>query len=72
MSVMRTALAELLGMFIDDGALALLNLVLVLAIGLAVETGLVGPAAGAAILVVGCLLVLAESLVRAARRNRRR
>ena len=71
MSFVATALKELAGMFVDDGALALLNLMLVLALGLAVRTGLLGPAAGAVILIVGSLIVLAESLARASRGKQR-
>jgi hypothetical protein len=67
MGFLRTAVRELAGMFVDDGALALLNLVLVLVVGVAVKAGLVGAAAGAAILLLGSLLILAESLARASR-----
>ena len=69
MAFLRTALGELAGMFVDDGALALLDLLLVLVVGIAVKSGLVGAAAGAAILLLGSLLVLAESLARASRRK---
>ena len=71
MTFVRTVLKAVAGMFIDDGALALSNLLLVLALGLAVRTGLLGPAAGAVILLVGSLIVLAESLARASRGKKR-
>ncbi len=72
MNILRIAVKELIGMFIDDGALALFSLLLVLAVGLAVETALIAPAAGAVLLMVGCLVILAESVMRAARRKFRR
>jgi hypothetical protein len=72
MSILRIAFKELIGMFIDDGALALFSLLLVLGVGLAVRSGLIGPTAGAVLLVAGCLAVLAESVARAARRKFRR
>ncbi|EJJ24635.1 hypothetical protein [Rhizobium sp. CF142] len=72
MNILRIAFKELTGMFIDDGALALFSLLLVLGVGLAVKSGLIGPTVGAALLVAGCLAVLAESVARAARRKFRR
>ena len=72
MSILKIAFKELTGMFIDDGALALFSLLLVLGVGLAVKSGAIGPTAGAVLLVAGCLLILAESIARAARRRFRR
>ncbi|GAA3114865.1 hypothetical protein GCM10010520_68360 [Rhizobium viscosum] len=72
MSILRIAVKELTGMFIDDGALALFSLLLVLGVGLAVKSGAIGPTAGAVLLVAGCLVILAESVMRAARRKFRR
>ncbi|MBB3392770.1 hypothetical protein FHT82_005559 [Rhizobium sp. BK275] len=72
MSILKIAFKELTGMFIDDGALALFSLLLVLGVGLAVKSGLIGPTAGAVLLIAGCLAVLAESVTRAARRKFRR
>ncbi len=72
MTILTIAFKELTGMFIDDGALALLSLLLVLATGLAVKSGLIGPTAGAVLLIAGCLGILAESVTRAARRKFRR
>ncbi|QWW70069.1 hypothetical protein [Rhizobium sp. WYJ-E13] len=72
MNILKIAFRELIGMFIDDGALALFSLLLVLGVGLAVETMLIGPTAGAVLLVAGCLVILAESVMRAARRTFRR
>jgi hypothetical protein len=70
-AVLAMAVRELVGMFIDDGALALLALLLVAALGAAVEAGLVDGTVGGVLLLAGCLLVLAESVWRAARRGRR-
>ncbi|MBB3656588.1 ABC-type uncharacterized transport system ATPase component [Rhizobium sp. BK650] len=72
MNILKIAFKEFIGMFIDDGALALFSLLLVLGVGLAVKSGLIGPTAGAVLLVAGCLVVLAESVTRAARRKFKR
>jgi len=72
MNILKIAFKELTGMFIDDGALALFSLLLVLGVGLAVETTLISPTVGAVLLVAGCLVILAESVMRAARRRFRR
>jgi hypothetical protein len=72
MTILKIAFKELIGMFIDDGALALLSLVLVLGVGIAVEKALIGPTVGAVVLCVGCVAILAESVTRAARRKFRR
>jgi hypothetical protein len=68
MSLIRATLAELYGLFVDDGHLASQVLVMVLAIaGLVRYAGL--PAlVGASALVFGCLLILAISLRRKLRR----
>ncbi len=67
MSVLKQALAELAGLFVDDRNLAALTLVLI-----AVDAGLVklaglSPLWGAYLLLLGCLAVLAESVFRASR-----
>jgi len=72
MSILKIAFKELTGMFIDDGALALFSLLLVLGVGLAVKSGLIGPTVGAVLLCAGCLGILAESVTRVARRKFRR
>ena len=68
MNAVRLFFAELLGLFVDDGNLALLVLGLV-----AVVTGLVtlaglGALAGAVMLLAGCCAILAFSVLRRARR----
>lgn len=67
MSILKTAFEELIGMFIDDGALALLSLVLIVAVVIGARAGYVSGLVAALILLVGCLLILAESISRAAR-----
>lgn len=69
MNIIRIAFKELVGMFIDDGALALLSLILVLAVGYAAKIGLVDGTVGAVIVFGGCLAILGESIARAARRK---
>ncbi|TCR85258.1 hypothetical protein [Rhizobium sp. BK376] len=67
MSILKTAFEELMGMFIDDGALASLSLVLIVAVVIGAKTGYVSGLVAALILLVGSLLILAESVSRAAR-----
>ena len=68
MTVLRIALSELIGMFIDDGSLATLCLVLILVIAGAVEFLALPPLAGAVLLLLGCLAILLYSVRRAAKR----
>lgn len=70
MNLIKLISAEILGLFIDDGNLAVLSLLLV-----AVVTGLVKlvglpPLWGGVLLLVGCLAILAESARRGSRRRR--
>jgi hypothetical protein len=67
MKLLKSAFGELLGIFVDDGALAVIVLVLVAVTGLAVRTGYLDALIGAIVLMLGCLLVLVESLARALR-----
>jgi len=69
-NLLKLISAEILGLFIDDGNLAVLSLLLV-----AVVTGLVKliglpPLWGGVLLLVGCLAILAESARRATLRRR--
>jgi hypothetical protein len=69
MNLLKLISAEVLGLFIDDGNLAVLSLLLV-----AVVTGLVKliglpPLWGGLLLLVGCLAILAESARRGSRRR---
>jgi hypothetical protein len=68
MNVIRLILRELVGMFIDDGSLATLALVLIVAITAAVKLLALPPLAGGVLLLAGCLAILLYSVRRAARR----
>ncbi|AYG66999.1 MULTISPECIES: hypothetical protein [unclassified Rhizobium] len=68
MTVLRIALSELIGMFIDDGSLATLCLVLILAIAGAVEFLAMPPLVGGSLLLIGCLAILFYSVRRAVKR----
>ncbi|WP_341875022.1 hypothetical protein [Rhizobium grahamii] len=63
------ALNEIIGMFIDDGAVALLTIALIAGVGLMVKLGMIGGLTGACLLFLGCLIILAESVARVARRK---
>ncbi|TSD90041.1 hypothetical protein FFK22_004355 [Mycobacterium sp. KBS0706] len=71
MSAIKTVLAELLGLFIDDGALALAAIALIAAVAAAVRWAELPGLEGGLLILAGCLLILAESLTRAARAKRR-
>ena len=71
MSVIRLVAREFLGMFVDDGNLALLALVLVAAVASAVKLLALPPLLGGALLLVGCLAILLQSVRRAARATKR-
>jgi hypothetical protein len=58
-SLARTILTEFLHLFVDDGSLALLVAVLIALVAAAVK-----------LLLAGCILILADSLRRAAARKR--
>ncbi|MER9616743.1 hypothetical protein [Mesorhizobium sp. M0207] len=53
-------------MFVDDGSLALLALVLLAVIAAAVKLLALPPLLGAALLLIGCLAILLHSVRRAA------
>lgn len=71
MTAMKTVLAELIGLFIDDGALALAAVALIAAVAAAVRWAGLPGLDGALLILFGSLLILAESLARAARVKRR-
>jgi len=72
MSALRRAFAELAGLFVDDARLALFEVALIAAVALAVRFALVPPLWGGGLLLLGCLAILAESVLRAARRQAHR
>jgi hypothetical protein len=69
MSIVRLVVKEFVGMFVDDGNLALLALVLIAAITAAVKLLGLPPLAGGVLLLAGCLAILLHSVWRAARRS---
>ena len=60
---------EAVGMFVDDGALALLALLLIAAVTAAVKLAALPPLAGGVALLVGCLVILLQSVHRATRQR---
>ncbi|CDM58730.1 MULTISPECIES: hypothetical protein [Rhizobium] len=69
MNFLKLVLKETIGLFIDDGALALLTIALIALVGVLVTLEGIDGLLGACILFLGCLLILAESVARAARRK---
>ncbi|AZO26875.1 MULTISPECIES: hypothetical protein [Mesorhizobium] len=67
MKIIRLVLKELFGMFVDDGSLALLALILIALITAAVKLLALPPLAGGVLLLAGCLAILLESSRRGAR-----
>ncbi|MET2831003.1 hypothetical protein [Mesorhizobium shangrilense] len=70
MKVIRTAISEFLGLFIDDGSLALFVVILIALVTAAVKTSIVSPLLGGGSLLLGCVVLLIESLYRAAHKQR--
>ena len=71
MKTIRLVVKEIVGMFVDDGNLALLALVLIALVTAAVKLLTLPPLVGGCLLLVGCLAILIESARRAARGARR-
>ncbi len=67
MRLARSVAAALLGLFVDDGSLALQVLLLVLAVAALIGRAGLAPLAGACAILAGCLAILGLSLRRAAR-----
>jgi Flp pilus assembly protein TadB len=65
--MIRLVFSELVGMFVDDGNLALLALILIALIAAAVKVLGLPPLVGGVLLLAGCLAILLESTRRAAR-----
>ena len=70
MTVLRAALAELIGMFIDDGQLALTLVALIAIVTLLVKLVGIGGLAGGLLLLAGAIGLLVESVYRDARRKK--
>jgi hypothetical protein len=69
MSALGAVFRELLGLFVDDGALALEILAVVMLAAISAALISDAPLAAGAILLLGCLGVLSASVARAARRR---
>jgi hypothetical protein len=72
MNLLRAIVKELLAMFVDDGSLALLSLLLVAAVTVLVELAGMPSGWGAAALLLGCAALLAGSVYKGARGAHRR
>ena len=69
MNLLKLIWDETLGMFVDDGALALQAVILIAVITAAVKLGGLPPLLGGVLLLVGCLVVLGLSLLRKTRKS---
>ena len=67
MNAIRATWASFVGLFIDDGSLALAIVVLIALDTTAVKVGWLAPLGGGILLLVGCIALLLESVTRAAR-----
>jgi len=67
MAVIRTIVRELLGLFVDDGSLALATLATLSAIAVARYVGFIGGTGAALLLCAGFSVVLVENVLRSAR-----
>ncbi|AZO04192.1 MULTISPECIES: hypothetical protein [unclassified Mesorhizobium] len=65
--MIRLVFKEVVGMFVDDGNLALLALILIALVTAAVKVLGLPPLIGGFLLLAGCLAILLESTRRAAR-----
>jgi len=70
MTALRAAIAELVGMFIDDGQLALTLVALIAIVTLLVKIAGIGGLAGGLLLLAGAIGLLIESVYRDARRKK--
>ena len=69
MNVLIAVLRELIGLFVDDGSLALMILVVVMLAGILATLMPDLPLVAGAMLLFGCLCVLLANVARAARRR---
>lgn len=67
MNVVRFILEEVVGMFVDDGSLALLALILIAVVAGGVKLLALPPLVASSLILVGCLAILLESTRRATR-----
>lgn len=69
MELLKIIWTEFIGLFIDDGALALLTLAVIAVVVVAVKYLGLSPMVGGILLVIGYLAILAESVLRFARQK---
>lgn len=67
MNLLRNVWSEVIGLFVDDGALALLVLALIAVVTAAIKLLGLPALLGGVVVLIGCLLVLTISLFRATR-----
>lgn len=68
MKLLRQVAVELVGMFVDDGNLALLTLALIALVSAAVVFFRLSALWGGVLLLAGCVAILADSVWKATRR----
>lgn len=69
MNLIRATVSELLSLFIDDGNLAVFSIVLIAVVAGLVELIHLPALIGGALLLLGCVGILLESVMRAARKR---
>lgn len=67
MKLLTMIFNEAVGLFVDDGNLALYALLLVIAVGVLVKVFALPPLDGGLVLLIGCIGILADSVRRGAR-----
>ncbi len=72
MRLLRTILAELWGLFVDDGSLVIAVTAWVLLTAVCLRTHAVDPGLTAVLLPLGIVALLAEAVIRPARKRRRK
>lgn len=65
MKFLRTVLSEFIGLFVDDGALAALCAVLIVALTVAVLLASLSGVVAGLLLLTGCVVILVWSVLRA-------
>jgi hypothetical protein len=70
MNRISTSLRELLGLFVDDGSLAIAILAWIAVVAFILPAANVGETWRALLLFLGCIAILIENVVRSARRHR--
>jgi hypothetical protein len=69
MRILAAVYEEVVGMFVDDGNLALFSVILVVVVALLAKLAPLPPVWAGPLLLVGCLGILIESVVRAVRQR---